>query len=228
MKHFPMSTKYNTSLSLHRVVVRLVLVIATFTVAVPARGQMLFTDGVGFANVLSDTVGYSFTVNNQPLSAHRLGVYDYLGDGLSTMNIVGLWRDGGTLLATAIFPSGKSAPLESGFRWFDLSTPVLLDANTTYRLGSQAFQEMHSSGFVTGPISPHITLVGAVRNNQQQNFTYPGSTPFSGQAIVGPNMGYTVVPEPSTFLLVVSAAIALIIHRRINLRRRLIRVLRLR
>jgi hypothetical protein len=37
-----------------------------------------------------------------------------------------------------------------------------------------------------------------------------------------------VVPEPSTFLLVVSAAIALIVHRRINLRRRLMRVLRIR
>ncbi len=218
----------NISRSLHRVVVRLVIVIATFAVAVPARAQMLFNDSVGFANILSDTVGYSFTVNNQPLSAHRLGVYDYLGDGLSTMNIVGLWREGGTLLASAILPSGKSAPLESGFRWFDLSTPVLLDANTTYRLGSQAFQEMHSSGFVTGPISPDITLVGAVRNNQQLNFTYPGSAPFSGQAIVGPNMAYSVVPEPSTLALVVAAAIALIAHRRINLRRRLIKKLGLR
>jgi hypothetical protein len=223
-----MNITSNISRSLHRVVVRLALVIATFAVAVPARAQMLFTDGVGFANILSDTVGYSFTVNNQPLSAHRLGVYDYLGDGLSTMNIVGLWREGGTLLASAILPSGKSAPLESGFRWFDLSTPVLLDANTTYRLGSQAFQEMHSSGFVTGPISPDITLVGAVRNNQQGNFTYPGSTPFSDQAIVGPNMAYSVVPEPSTLALVVAAAIALIAHRRINLRRRLIKKLGLR
>ena len=223
-----MNITSNTSRSLHRVVVRLVIVVATFAVTVPARAQMLFTDGVGFANILSDTVGYSFTVNNQPLSAHRLGVYDYLGDGLSTMNIVGLWREGGTLLASAILPSGKSAPLESGFRWFDLSTPVLLDANTTYRLGSQAFQEMHSSGFVTGPISPDITLVGAVRNNQQLNFTYPGSAPFSGQAIVGPNMAYSVVPEPSTLALVVAAAIAIVVHRRINLRRRLIKKLGLR
>jgi hypothetical protein len=109
-----------------------------------------------------------------------------------------------------------------------LSTPVLLDANTTYRLGSQAFQEMHSSGFVTGPISPDITLVGAVRNNQQLNFTYPGSAPFSGQAIVGPNMAYSVVPEPSTIALVVAAAIAIVAHRRINLRRRLIKKLGLR
>jgi hypothetical protein len=167
-------------------------------------------------------------VKQDPLSVHRLGVNDIGGDGLDSMNIIGLWREGGSLLATAILPSGKSAPLESGFRWFDLTTPVLLDANTTYRLGVQANLDMRATGFVNDPISPNVNLVGAVRNNQQGNLTYPGTAPFSGQAIVGPNMGYTVVPEPSTFLLVVSAAIALIVHRRINLRRRLMRVLRIR
>jgi Domain of unknown function (DUF4082) len=216
----------NISRSLHRVVVRLVIVLS---VVASAQAQILtFQLSSGSTSLLKDTVGYAFTVKDNPLSVHRLGVNDVGGSGLDSMNIIGLWREGGDLLATAILPSGSSAPLESGFRWFDLTTPVLLNANTTYRLGVQANLDMYQSGFVTGPISPDVTLVGAVRNNQQGNFTYPGSTPFSDQAIVGPNMAYSVVPEPSTLLLVVSAAIALIAHRRINLRRRLIRVLRLR
>ena len=111
------------------------------------------------------------------------------------------------MLATAILPSGRSAPLESGFRWFDLSTPVLLSANTTYRLGAQANLETRASGFVSDPISPYVNLVGAVRNNQEQNFTYPGSAPFSGQAIVGPSMAFTVVPEPSASSLLIAALV---------------------
>jgi hypothetical protein len=212
VKHFPMNITSNTSRSLHRVVVRLAVVVACLSCS-SARAQILTFQVSGSTSLFSDTVGYAFTVKQDPLSVHRLGVYDVMGDGLDSMNIIGLWGEGGSLLASAILPSGRSAPLESGFRWFDLSTPVLLSANTTYRLGAQANLETRASGFVTDPISPYVNLVGAVRNNQQQNFTYPGSAPFSGQAIVGPNMAFTVVPEPSVVHLVAATAIALVASR---------------
>jgi len=198
---------------LRQLVVKLALVIAWSSVVVPAHAQMLVNGQVGTTSVLMDTVGYAFTVKNEPLSVHRLGAWDDGGGGFTSMNIVGLWQEGGTLLATAIMPSGSSAPFENGFRWFNLTTPVILSANTTYRVGVQASLEMHSSGFVTDPISPHINLLGAVHNNQQNNFTYPGSTPFAGQAIVGPNLGYTVVPEPSVAHLIAATAIALVVSR---------------
>jgi len=207
-----MNITSNTSRSLHRVVVRLAVVVACLSCS-SARAQILTFQVSGSTSLFSDTVGYAFTVKQDPLSVHRLGVYDVMGDGLDSMNIIGLWGEGGSLLASAILPSGRSAPLESGFRWFDLSTPVLLSANTTYRLGAQANLETRASGFVTDPISPYVNLVGAVRNNQQQNFTYPGSAPFSGQAIVGPNMAFTVVPEPSVVHLVAATAIALVASR---------------
>lgn len=208
-----MNTKYNTSRSLHRVVVRFA-VIASFASLSTLHGQILISGPPGFANLFKDTVGYAFTVKDNPLSAHRLGVFDASGNGLDSMNIIGLWQEGGTLLATAILPSGSSAPLESGFRWFDLTTPVLLNANTTYRIGVQADLEMHPSGFATGLVSPDITLIGAVRNNQQGNFSYPGSSPFPDQAIAGPNLAYTVVPEPSTVVLVLFGLIAVLLYSR--------------
>jgi len=222
-----MNTTSNISRSLHRVVVRLAIVVTCLSCS-SARAQILTFQVSGSPSLFYDTVGYAFTVKQDPLSVHRLGVNDVGGDGLTSMNLIGLWGEGGSLLATAILPSGRSAPLESGFRWFDLSTPVLLSANTTYRLGAQANLETRASGFVSDPISPYVNLVGAVRNNQEQNFTYPGSAPFSGQAIVGPNMAFSVVPEPSTFLLVISAAIARVIHRRLKVRRRLARTMGLR
>jgi PEP-CTERM motif len=225
-----MNITSNTSCLLHRVVVRLAIVVAVFCLS-SAHGQFLVSGDFSSGNLFNDTVGYAFTVKQEPLSVHRLGVNDVGTNGLDSINLIGLWQEGGTLLASAIIPSGRSAPLEGGFRWFDLSTPVLLQANTTYRLGAQANLETRFSGFFPAggtSLSPDVTLVGAVRNSQFQNFTYPGSTPFSGQAIIGPNLAYTVVPEPSTLALVVAAAIAILVHRRINLRRRLIRVLRLR
>jgi hypothetical protein len=210
-----MNTKYNTSRSLHRVVVRLVITVAVCCLPA-ASGQLLVSGTFSSGSLFNDTVGYAFTVKDTPLSAYRLGVADVGTNGFDSINLVGLWREGGTLLASAIIPTGISAPLESGFRWFDLATPVLLQANTTYRIGAQANLDGRFSGFFPAggtALSPDVTLVGAVRNNQQQNFTYPGSAPFSGQAIVGPNMAFTVVPEPSIVHLVASTAIALFAFR---------------
>jgi len=225
-----MNTTSNTSCSMHRVVVRLVIVVAVFCLS-SARGQLLVSGTFSSGTLFNDTVGYAFTVKQDPLSVHRLGVSDVGTNGLDSINLIGLWLEGGTLLASAIIPSGISAPLEGGFRWVDLNTPVLLQANTTYRLGAQANLEARFSGFFPAggtSLSPDVTLVGSVRNSQFQNFSYPGSAPFSGQAIVGPNMAYTVVPEPSTLALVVAAGIAIVVHRRINLRRRLARSIGLR
>lgn len=203
-----MNTTYPPTSALRRVALRLAPLVACLSLS-SANAQLLISGSPGSANLLTDTVGYKFAVGTNPLSAHRLGVYDSGGDGLDSMNIIGLWLEGGTLLTTAILPSGKSAPLESGFRWFDLTTPILLSANTAYRIGVQANLEMHPSGSATGLVSPDITLVGAVRNNQQGNFTYPGTTPAPAQAIVGPNIAYTVVPEPSVAHLIAATAIAL-------------------
>ena len=180
MKHFPMNTKYNTSRSLHRVVVRLVITVAVCCLPA-ARGQLLVSGTFSSGSLFNDTVGYAFTVKDTPLSAYRLGVADVGTNGFDSINLVGLWREGGTLLASAIIPTGISAPLESGFRWFDLATPVLLQANTTYRIGAQANLDGRFSGFFPAggtALSPDVTLVGAVRNSQSQNFSYQNSVPF--------------------------------------------------
>ena len=211
-----MNTTSNNNRSIHRVVVRLVVIAAASLVVSSSLGQvdlMLFQGPTGSGIGFKDTVGYAFTVRDNPLSAHRLGVYDISGDGLESMNIVGLWLEGGTLLTTAIFPSGRSAPLESGFRWFDLSAPIILNANTTYRIGVQADLEMHPSGFARDLVSPDIALIGAVRNGQQGNLSYPGSTAFPDQAIVGPNLAYTVVPEPSAISLLIAGLVLLAVLR---------------
>ncbi len=67
-----------------------------------------------------------------------------------------------------------------------------------------------------------------VSNNGVSRYQIFANTGGSSLTDGNTRLEVTVVPEPSTFLLVVSAAIALIAHRRINLRRRLIKKLGLR
>lgn len=94
MNYFAMNTTSNNKRSIHRVAVRLAIIAAASLVASPSHGQMLFQGPTGSGNGFKDTVGYAFTVRDNPLSAHRLGVYDIGGDGLESMNIVGLWLEG--------------------------------------------------------------------------------------------------------------------------------------
>ncbi len=67
-----------------------------------------------------------------------------------------------------------------------------------------------------------------VSNNGVSRYQIFANTGGSSLTDGNTRLQVTVVPEPSTLLLVLSAAIAIVIHRRINLRRRLARVLGLR
>ena len=155
---------------------------------------------VGF----NDTVGFSFTIGSSPLSVTQLGVWDSGNDGLDNSNQVGLWNNTGTLLASVTILSGSAAPLVDGFRYSALGLPVTLSADTTYVLGAfSAIFENRTTGATPPTFSSDATLVGSRRNDSQGNFSYPDIShgSFPNQAIVGPNMQYGVVPEPSSALL---------------------------
>lgn len=195
---------------------------ASFLVSGPYGGSDLFLD----------TVGYSFTVGSNALSASRLGVADPTGTGLLSTTKIGLWRENGELVASKSLPAGTSAPLANFFRWMDLDSPVTLEANATYRIGAQASNDAWFTGYLPGyggnqygtSISTDVTFNGSVRNGDTYSFTYPDSAPLAGTAIIGPNLSYTLaVPEPSTFVLlgfgaIIAPIIVAVKKRRIFLR----------
>ena len=160
--------------------------------------------------IFRDTIGYSFTVKDSPLSVTKLGVFDYQTNGLSKTNFVGLWDNNGALLASVTIGRGTSAPLIGAFRWVALHVPLTLDALSTYRIGAMADGgEVYYSGIIPeGQFSgtsetTNVLFNGTVRNNSLDTFSYPRSTPSAGSAVIGPNATFDVVPEPSTYALLV-------------------------
>lgn len=169
----------------------------------PTHAATLLSDTGGDGAVqFHDTVGFSFTVGAAPLSVTQLGVWDKGGDGLSASNTVALWDESGTMLGVVSMPPGTSAPLIAGFRYGVLLSEVLLSVNTTYVLAAFANGEDRETGVPAPNFSPDGSLVGTRRNDAQFVFGFPslfhGS--IAGQAIVGPNIQYNIVPEPGTAL----------------------------
>ena len=105
--------------------------------AKPANTVISSLDNSGSAIVndnVSCTFGYSLTLGGSDASVTQLGVWDQGNDGLAEAHSVGLWTSTGTLLASAIVPSGTSASLYNGFRYMNIA-PLNLSAGTTYVLG---------------------------------------------------------------------------------------------
>lgn len=189
---------------------RIIAILIIGVIGSTLSADTLFTRiSAGSSGVFSDTLGVSFTTGGLDLSVTSLGVYDANADGLASINQVGLWSNSGTLIASLTFSAGTGDTLSGSFRWRTLATPVTLTAGTTYRLGAFGSYEDRYSGFLTGAFSmtTGVTLNGAVRSNDMSSFAFPSSTPLSSQAIIGPNMQFTVVPtavpEPSTYAMIV-------------------------
>lgn len=181
-------------------------------VSLAARADTLLSGDYGDSGVFLDTVGFSFTLKDSPLRVTSLGVYDAGTNGLSRTNFVGLWDNSGSLLASVTINRSTNAPLVGFFRWADLSSPVTLSASNTYRIGAQAnlgetrYSGALPPGLFSGTIeTTNVFFNGSVRNNDFNVFSFPNSTPQAGSAIIGPNATFEVVPEPSTYALLVMA-----------------------
>ena len=82
-----------------------------------------------------DTLGWAFTLS-APVTVTQLGVWDKDGLGLSEQHQVTIWNfDGSVIEAQMTVPSGTTAPIDSGFRYVTLTTPVLLPAGD-YTIGA--------------------------------------------------------------------------------------------
>lgn len=245
-----MNTKYKTSRFLHRLVVKLGITVAVFASPI-AHAQILNPTYRGFVTSngqTSDTLGqgnsyeagFSFSTvtrrnyfyfaiptlaPGESITAARLtltgGTLNLEG---TTTRTVTLWdvSTGIGQIGSAYNDIGSGAAYGS----FQVSRSDPIFGVTAYSadLNAIAIANMNASAGEFFAIGGTLDVFNNSVSRYQVFANTGGSAVNDGRTV----LSLTVVPEPSTLLLVVSAAIALIIHRRINLRRRLMRVLRIR
>lgn len=167
------------------------------------QGQALvssFTGGGWTAPISGYTIGYAFTVGNDPIAVNQLGVWDQNDDGLIVAHDVGIWDSLEQLLAEVSVPSGTGASLQGGFRYQSLA-PVTLSANTVYYIG--ALYPSADNDLValetTAYTGPALALGDAAFSpfSASPTLAFPGNfTSKPNDGYFGPNAIYTVIPEP--------------------------------
>jgi hypothetical protein len=147
---------------------------------------------------LFGTFGYEFMIGSNDLLVNALGVLVSDSRYLEATQ-VGIWDASGTLLASVTIPPWTSDPFTNKFSWADLPTATTLVAGSNYFVGAST-GNFNSTLCAVGPLtsfSPDATLISSAVNGQY-SFSFPRQREMLNQAIVGPNIAYSVVvPEPS-------------------------------
>ena len=182
----------------------ILLLLLGVNVAVATSIDLLMPPSVYTASggtVYYATAGYAFTTKTNALAVTRLGLlrtgaFSGLGSYVATL---GLWQNDGQLLATTSITT--SSIVEGDFWWVSLDQVVTLTPNTTYRVGAQSDRLAYNNNPMPESwVSDQVTLNGAVSGTAQSTFSFPQRGP-DGNPLVGPNVTFNVVPEPSTYAL---------------------------
>ncbi len=167
----------------------------------------------------SESRGYRFRPEVD-IIVTGLGLFDVYDDGIPGANgyNVRLWDDSGSQIAIANVPSGTGAPLVDGFRTVPLASTVNLAAGTIYTVSADFGDNLVAGEFLIGPIeltvNPNITImnnssdVPSSLDGDWLLFGASGVLPTTALSFehLGPNVVFTVVPEPSSFLFLGLAA----------------------
>jgi hypothetical protein len=187
--------------------------------ALDTQAQFLFQNVSGANSSIIGTnltSGATFTLGNQAVLVTALGIYDDQADGFSRSYNVGLWGSGG-LIASATLPGGIGSTLVDGFRYVPI-TPVVLNANTTFRIGTDL-------GYVGGSNFDALGLGGTATLDSAFSFINPRmrSDYFTGfveptlnfnQNLWAANLQYTAVPEPTVMSLLLGGLVIVGVRQR--------------
>jgi hypothetical protein len=203
------------------------LVFALFTASTASAGAILISPnatGSG-SNVFDLVIGNQFTVGANPLSVTMLGVFDQGDNGLTTAHDAGIWGlTSTTPIVSATIPSGTGGTLTNNFRYVSV-TPVILQANTTYRIGAlflsgsdlwhDNFSPSDTGAFTTGPEVFFSAPSGETSNRVAVSATLarPDLEGGAGATVdgrwAGANAIFEVVPEPNSFVMLLFGMIGL-------------------
>jgi hypothetical protein len=241
------------SRSLHRVVVRLVLVLSVVSTAC---AQIVYSDGDfgggDWSFETSTALGGSASASRissggNPGAYLQISLSMAAGDGYSVLwgfnssavynpatsaiESVGYSED---LLQGGSPQAAGAALLQNGLRYYRYAwttdPSVWTTRIATPEVGASGYLLDDSQNNGINPLNPNFSILGApITFGFFRNISGTALTSFTTTSRLDNwTTSVTPVPEPSTFLLVISAAIALVIHRRLKVRRRLARAMGLR
>jgi len=172
--------------------------------------------GVGYFLLDPSTVAYDFTVRDFDLSLTHMGISDSNQDGLLFEHNVLVWDSAGMVVASAVVPQGTEAQLIDFFRYTPVDSPVMLHAGQTYVVGTwySGGGLLDTPGTWDTTANPHFSSVGANHAIfESDSLEFPNS--FNGtNPMWGPTFQYNVVPEPSTYLLMLCGIAVIIFVKR--------------
>lgn len=198
------------STTLLAMLLALLLVSAAQALPIPA---VTFTETSSTTPVsVPETVGWKFNVVS-PVLIGALGVFDSGLDGLLSSHQVGIWNNGtNTLVTSTTVLSGTAGALLNQFRYASI-TPVLLGVGT-YTIGATWGVGFGSDDYVANTTNFHtIPNISYLISEYDQvpsitQLTMPTTAAgFFSNGMFGPN--FTVVPEPSSMVLLAAGLLIL-------------------
>jgi hypothetical protein len=163
-------------------------------------------------------LGYIFTTGATPLSVTSLG---YINDGFNGTHTFQIYQvsDHAPLLAVpASVTTVGGGSTSNSFSYIDLPTPVLLAADTSYQLVSQAAAGEHYFTSATGFSAQDGLTIQSASYDYSNTTTTPtfavGETVVNVPGDFGPNFQFNSVPEPTSLALLLGIGFSTLIARR--------------
>jgi hypothetical protein len=203
------------------IIILIIAVVASLLGFAPACQAALYyaqNPGTAAGNQSSYfSAGSDFTVQGNPIQVTALGVYDDGGNGLISSHDVAIWTSaGGDPLVRLMVPAGTGGTLVGGFRYYPLSSPVELAANTLYVIEAW-YNTGDADTFKLVQNRSDVTIDPAV-HWERERWRYSGSANEAlfatnirndGLGYFGPSFAFDVVavPEPGTWTSILSVGV---------------------
>lgn len=157
------------------------------------------------ASTADATYGWKFTVGSVALSVTHLGLLDLDAPGFVDSHRIGIWDSSDHLVADVSIASGNSGTLNNGFLYYQLSSPVTLQAGQSYSIGNwsagssdRIVQSLAGATYATD----YLTYSGAsyaLPGSVGTGFAAPNHNFSASHGVFGPNLEFAPVPEPAEY-----------------------------